>query len=198
MYSSEKMVINYGKGAVTCAFFEMCMSVFMIISSLCTKVGGYEGIVVIGLILLTIGVLFMIGGLKKKKSPGNYLMKPATGKFRWLTVLGYWGAFLGYGSFIHELTFRFNNFDFNENDNQYHYGPCSFAITVFLVLLVAGLLLLRYVEASICTDSDLEDKKRSWTAAEIGLIVSFIVTVFVLLDYYSIYYLFGVPIPILP
>lgn len=197
-YSSEKMVINYGKGAVSCAFFEICMTVVMIISSLYSKVGGYEGIVAIGLILLAIGVVFLIDGLKRKKNPGNYLMKSASAKFRWLVVLGYWSAFLGYGSFVHELTFKFSNFDFNLDDNQYHFGPCSFSITVFLILLILGLLLLRYIEANFCIDPDLEGKKGSWTAAGIGLLVSFIVTVFVLLDYYSIFFLFGKSIPILP
>lgn len=113
----------------------------------------------------------------------------------WITIPIYWIVFLVYNIFLEPISSCFSFDDFIVGSPKYHYGPCSFSITISLVLLILGIV---YVMKGIAKDSYLKEdyywkkaRKRGMIVISI-LVLSFAAQFFYYLNHFSYYYLFGI------
>ena len=58
----------------------------------------------------------------------------------WLVIPIYWIAFVIYSMFLDSILIYCPLGDFIEGSDEYHYGPCSFSVTVSFVLLILGII----------------------------------------------------------
>ena len=107
----------------------------------------------------------------------------------WITIPIYWILFLIYSMFLDRIWLCFPIGDFIEGSDEYHYGPCSFSITVSFVLLVLGLI---YVAMSRKREKDLKGSKRIRIVVIGALVLSFVLQFFFFLSHFSYFYLFGI------
>lgn len=103
----------------------------------------------------------------------------------WLTIPIYWCLFLLYSLTLDSILLWFPYSDFVEGSNQYHYGPCSFSITISLILLIAGIV---YVRKKMLSETG---KKQAMIVIGVQ-IFSFVLQVFYYLNHFSYFYLFGI------
>lgn len=113
----------------------------------------------------------------------------------WITIPIYWIAFVIYNIFLEPISSCFRFYDITKGSGKYHYGACSFSITISLVLLVLGIV---YVMKGVAKDSYLKEdyywkkaRKRGMIVISI-LVLSFVVQFFYYLNHFSYYYLFGI------
>lgn len=111
----------------------------------------------------------------------------------WFVIPLYWVIWFVYGCFLPKITSRFKYYDFTEGSSEYHFGACSFSITLSLAVMV---ILLVYV---ILISKKNEAIQRWKTiCVSLGLVLCFALQLFIFLDHFSYFYLLGKPIPILP
>lgn len=111
---------------------------------------------------------------------------------QWLVIPLYWVGFVIYGSFLHRLVPLFPYYDFTEGSGEYHFGPCSFSIALALLVMILAILFIAISGRS----------KKMHPAGKVlvitVMVLSFAAQMFIYLDHFSYFYLFGHPIPILP
>lgn len=107
----------------------------------------------------------------------------------WIVIPFYWIAFVIYSMFLDSILIYFPLGDFIEGSNEYHYGPCSFSVTVSFVLLILGII---YVVVCGRKENILkEGKRKKWIL--IGtLVFSFVMQFFFYLSHFSYFHLFGI------
>jgi len=107
----------------------------------------------------------------------------------WIAIPLYWIAFLINSMFLDSILIYFPLGDFIEGSNEYHYGPCSFSVTVSFVLLIMGII---YVVVCGKKEKSLkEGKRKKWIL--IGtLVFSFVMQFFFYLSHFSYFHLFGI------
>lgn len=102
----------------------------------------------------------------------------------WITIPLYWIAFLIYYMFLGKILIFFPLFDFIYGSNEYHYGPCSFSITVSLVLMIFGVIF-------VVRDKKEQKCSKRKKGIVIGtLVLSFVMQFFYYLSYFSYFHLF--------
>lgn len=107
----------------------------------------------------------------------------------WLVIPVYWILFFVYSLFLDFIWAHFPVDDFVVGSDAYHYGPCSFSVTVSLVLLILGIV---YTVTRRIKEKGVNGSKRT-TGIVIGaLILSFVIQFFFYLSYFSIFFLFGI------
>ena len=101
----------------------------------------------------------------------------------WLAIPLYWIAFVIYSLFLDSIWIKFPVSDFIEGSDEYHYGPCSFSVTVSFVLM---LLAIFYVYVIRQKEKKIYGNKGNIGIMVAGLIWSFIIQVYFLLYYFSL------------
>lgn len=107
----------------------------------------------------------------------------------WLIIPIYWIVFIVYSMFLVPIRRCFPYGDFIEGSGEYHYGACSFSITVSFMFLIISLLYI--------VMKSKKEKKHKANIKRTGiiggaLILSFVIQFFFYLSYFGIYYLFGI------
>lgn len=107
----------------------------------------------------------------------------------WAVILIYWIAFVVYNIFLEPISSLFPFYDFTEGSGKYHYGACSFSITVSFVLLVIAIIdVIRKIKKY-----ELMKENRNKVAVVVGvLVISFAIQFFYYLSHFSYFYLFGI------
>lgn len=100
----------------------------------------------------------------------------------WIAIPLYWIAFVVYSMFLDSIWINFPTSDFIEGSDEYHYGPCSFSITVSFILM----LLAVYYVYVIRRKTKLYGNRGKIGIMVVGLIWSFIIQVYFLLYYFSL------------
>ena len=103
----------------------------------------------------------------------------------WITIPINWVIFLIYSFFLDAILPWFPYGDFVEGSSKYHYGPCSFSITISLVLLILGI-------AYVVKNGFRKNTKKEATIVTVVLVLSFLVQFFFYLSHFSYFYLFGI------
>lgn len=103
----------------------------------------------------------------------------------WLTIPICWCIFFVYSLTLDWILPWFPYSDFVEGSSKYHYGPCSFSITISLILLILGIV---YVRKKKTPETG---KKQAMIVIGI-LIFSFVLQLFYYLNHFSYFYLFGI------
>ena len=104
-------------------------------------------------------------------------------------ILIYWIAFVLYNICLEPISSLFPFYDFTEGSGEYHYGACSFSITVSFLLLVFAII---GVIKKTRKDKLLKEN-RGKVAVVVGVLVfSFVVQFFYYLSDFSYFYLFGI------
>lgn len=111
----------------------------------------------------------------------------------WFVIPLYWVIWFVYGCFLPKITSRFSYYDFTEGSSEYHFGACSFSITLSLAVM---LILLIYV--ILVSKRNVAIQKWKTICVALGLAFSFALQIFIFLDHFSYFYLLGKSIPILP
>ena len=107
----------------------------------------------------------------------------------WLVIPTYWILFIIYSMFLIPIRRCFPLGDFIVGSGEYHYGACSFSITVSFVLLIFGLL---YVVMRGRKERNQKVSKKVAGIVIGALILSFVIQFFFYLSYFSIFFLFGI------
>ena len=107
----------------------------------------------------------------------------------WLVIPIYWVLFIIYSMFLVPIRRCFPYGDFIVGSGEYHYGACSFSVTVSFVLLILGLL---YVGMRGRKQKNLERNKKKIGIVMGALILSFVMQFFFYLSYFGIFFLFGI------
>lgn len=103
----------------------------------------------------------------------------------WLTIPIYWFLFLLYSLTLDSILPWFRYCDFIEGSNRYHYGPCSFSITISLILLILGIVYVWKKKSS--------GIGKKYATIVIGILIfSFVLQIFYYLNHFSYFYLFGI------
>ena len=106
----------------------------------------------------------------------------------WVPIPIYWIAFSIYNVFLDQISLYFP-YDFIVGSDKYHYGACSFSITISFVLLILEIV---YIVTKAIKEKFLKNSKKN-VAIVVGILVfSFIVQFFYYLNHFSYYYLFGI------
>ena len=103
----------------------------------------------------------------------------------WLTIPIYWCFFFLYSLTLDSILPWFPYSDFVVGSNRYHYGPCSFSITISLILLILGIVYVRKKKTP-------ETGKKQVMVVIGVLILSFVLQIFYYLNHFSYFYLFGI------
>ena len=92
----------------------------------------------------------------------------------WFVIPLYWVIWFVYGCFLPKITSRFKYYDFTEGSSEYHFGACSFSITLSLVVM---LILLIYV--IVVSKRNAAIQKGKTICVALGLAFSFALQVFI-------------------
>ena len=107
----------------------------------------------------------------------------------WLAIPLYWIAFVIYSLFLDSILIYFPLADFIEGSDEYHYGPCSFSVTVSFVLLILAII---FVVVCGRKEKSLKVGKRTkWITIGV-LVLSFVMQFFLYLSHFSYFHLFGI------
>jgi len=105
----------------------------------------------------------------------------------WIVVPIYWILFIIYSLFLDQIRLWFPLGDFIVGSDAYHYGPCSFSVTISLVLLILGIVC---AVAKRTKEKGTKGSRRT-TGIVIGaLVLSFVIQFFFYLNYFGLFYLF--------
>lgn len=107
----------------------------------------------------------------------------------WIAIPLYWILFFIYSMFLVEIRLCFPLGDFIEGSNEYHYGACSFSVTVSFVLLILGII---YVVVCGRKENSLKEGKRKKWIVIGALVLSFVMQFFFYLSHFSYFHLFGI------
>ena len=109
----------------------------------------------------------------------------------WIAILICWIQFLIVFILSDYISSLFIYPDITLHDGAYHYGICSFSITVALVFMVLGIL---YVILVALKNIDQKYMKAK-SLLTIGILVfSFVIQFFFYLSWWGYYYLFGIAV----
>ena len=107
----------------------------------------------------------------------------------WLVIPIYWLVFVIYSMFLDSILIYFPFCDFIEGSDEYHYGPCSFSVTVSFVLLILGIICV--VVCGRKEKSLKRGKRKKWIITG-ALMLSFVMQFFFYLSHFSYFHLFGI------
>lgn len=107
----------------------------------------------------------------------------------WPEILLYWIWFVISGFLESPISDVFIYPDITLHDEAYHYGPCSFFITISFVLMILG---IAHSIVSAVKNKAMVKNKIDYVLVPIILVLSFLFQLFFYLSYFGYYDLFGI------